>query len=889
MGNRTFYRIDSSRVSLREYWWGTHSPAILIAALLKLLRVRIPSAADDPNVASLADFEVEASAVPEEVQQRFQPALRHLAQLGFGSPLWQAIDDDLHHVQTYLAAMPHRGGRAWARVHNRLWHLHTPPRNVLFVEFVSELADGRFVWSLSSKPDLAAPPSCTVVRRRDARPTALWSAHLAAVGRQPVVPAATLPELRAAIERHHAAVRDFHLRRGVFRPASESERREAETHETDRQAAIAEGSRHPEVLAEVQRLQRGRSSWTSAILILLVSLALFVGMGGRSLLGGAGSSFEMLAVLMAVLFFHETGHWLAMRVFGYRNLKMFFIPFFGAAVSGRHYNVPGWKKAVVSLMGPLPGILLGSLLGLAGVLLKQPLLLKMGLMALLLNAFNLLPVLPLDGGWVLEAILFSRHVVLAVLFRAVAIVGLFALALLSGDRILGMLGLVMLLGLPTAYRLARITGELRRSDLQPVSPDDQTIPPAQAEAIVSRIKEAFPARLPTKQAALHTLQVFETLNARPPGLPASLGIAFVHGASLVAAVLVAVVLVVAQQASLPALLGTAATLPKHTLDPAAVETRRATGAQPPAGALHDTLVAGFETTEKARAAYQELRQRGPSQSPLRLLGQSVMVSLPAGDEAERQPWLAALRGRTSDVFVATPVTSARFQLAFLAPTAQAAGRIEQELGDYLLGTSMHLVPPWHPNDTRTPAERERHARARRTFARLTRAAIVAYQDPRLLDLSKRALSAERRADSKEVERLRSEQLRLTRELTEQERERIRRAPETEAEVVTRYQALSRADGQRFDQKRMTAELGPLLGQLELVDGVPKPGTTALSATGVLSREGLLLTMPFLRFDDPFEGPPALVKWLHEQGCLDFRYELSQGFELGGEKPEEDES
>jgi hypothetical protein len=40
------YRIDSTRVSLREYWWGSHSPAILIAALLKLLRIRIPSATD---------------------------------------------------------------------------------------------------------------------------------------------------------------------------------------------------------------------------------------------------------------------------------------------------------------------------------------------------------------------------------------------------------------------------------------------------------------------------------------------------------------------------------------------------------------------------------------------------------------------------------------------------------------------------------------------------------------------------------------------------------------------------------------------------------------------------------------------------------------------------
>ena len=56
-----------------------------------------------------------------------------------------------------------------------------------------------------------------------------------------------------------------------------------------------------------------------------------------------------------------------MRIFHYRNLRMFFIPLFGAAVTGRNWNVPGWKKALVSLAGPLPGIALGIFLGVAGI------------------------------------------------------------------------------------------------------------------------------------------------------------------------------------------------------------------------------------------------------------------------------------------------------------------------------------------------------------------------------------------------------------------------------------------------------------------------------------------------------------------------------------------
>ena len=71
----------------------------------------------------------------------------------------------------------------------------------------------------------------------------------------------------------------------------------------------------------------------------------------------------MVAALIPILLFHEFGHYVAMRVFGYQDLRMFFIPLFGAAVSGRHYNVPGWKKAIVSLAGPVPGIGLGVALG----------------------------------------------------------------------------------------------------------------------------------------------------------------------------------------------------------------------------------------------------------------------------------------------------------------------------------------------------------------------------------------------------------------------------------------------------------------------------------------------------------------------------------------------
>src|SRR5262245_26006745 len=99
-------------------------------------------------------------------------------------------------------------------------------------------------------------------------------------------------------------------------------------------------SRHPQIVAEIQKLQDKQSSRTSAVLVLFASLAMFIGLGGAAGSRSGGSAFSLtnLFILVPVLLFHEAGHWVAMRAFGYRNLRMFFIPFLGAAVSGRNYN-----------------------------------------------------------------------------------------------------------------------------------------------------------------------------------------------------------------------------------------------------------------------------------------------------------------------------------------------------------------------------------------------------------------------------------------------------------------------------------------------------------------------------------------------------------------------
>ncbi len=56
---------------------------------------------------------------------------------------------------------------------------------------------------------------------------------------------------------------------------------------------------------------------------------------------------------------HEAGHFFAMKVFGYRDVRMFFVPFLGAFVSGSPYTISQRQRTVTLLAGPVPGILVG--------------------------------------------------------------------------------------------------------------------------------------------------------------------------------------------------------------------------------------------------------------------------------------------------------------------------------------------------------------------------------------------------------------------------------------------------------------------------------------------------------------------------------------------------
>lgn len=160
-------------------------------------------------------------------------------------------------------------------------------------------------------------------------------------------------------------------------------------------------------------------------------------------------SFQFALLLIGCLVFHEYGHIRAMKYFGIKTKGIYLIPFVGGLALGENKINTRWQDVVISIMGPMFGLLLSVISLLLYWLTGLPLFAGLAAFNALLNLFNLLPVLPLDGGHILKSITFSMHSLAGlVLCIAGALLGVFlsykfGLALLGFILAIGSLEIVM--------------------------------------------------------------------------------------------------------------------------------------------------------------------------------------------------------------------------------------------------------------------------------------------------------------------------------------------------------------------------------------------------------------------------------------------------------------
>ncbi|MFT5326151.1 MAG: hypothetical protein ACI8P0_004025 [Planctomycetaceae bacterium] len=276
----------------------------------------VGQAVDEPNVDSLETFLTGFDAANEALERSLEPLDDQLADLGFIDPVCYEIEtDDLSYAVQVV--WRHESGRAFARSFTRLpveSASHDAatgePVDLPAPDFITPFDDGSFILSSASASRTTGPAGCSINQFVGASIDVLWQSHqrkLAADDRQ-ANPLETDDDLIDAVESYHECWRDSLISDGVFVELSDDAGVET----------IVADSADEIVLAEMRQQSEKQSG--SGMTLLIMSIVLF------SAVGPAAWDPAFLAILIPIILFHEAGHFIAMKIFGYRNLKMFFIP-----------------------------------------------------------------------------------------------------------------------------------------------------------------------------------------------------------------------------------------------------------------------------------------------------------------------------------------------------------------------------------------------------------------------------------------------------------------------------------------------------------------------------------------------------------------------------------
>jgi stage IV sporulation protein FB len=134
-----------------------------------------------------------------------------------------------------------------------------------------------------------------------------------------------------------------------------------------------------------------------------------------------GMDLNNILMLTLALIIHEMGHFIAMKSFGYKDVNMFFVPLLGAYVSGTKHKISQKQNVIMLLAGPVPGIFIGLILSFIAFTIKSEHLFSVANIFIYLNLFNLLPMMPLDGGKIIKAMFFETNEIINTVFVSISI------------------------------------------------------------------------------------------------------------------------------------------------------------------------------------------------------------------------------------------------------------------------------------------------------------------------------------------------------------------------------------------------------------------------------------------------------------------------------------
>ncbi len=196
---------------------------------------------------------------------------------------------------------------------------------------------------------------------------------------------------------------------------------------------------------------------------------------------------------VVLIWVHEMGHVLQLRREGIPASAPMFIPFLGALVAMKQMPKNALAEARVGLAGPVLGSL--GAIGAWGLyeLTQEPLFLGLAYVGFFLNLFNLLPMLPLDGGRAVGA--------LSPVFWLVGLVGVAGLVVVSPNPVLIF---IALLGGMELWRRWRTRNTPEGQGYYKVEPRDRLLVGVAYFALIAVLAAGMAATFVADPAALQT-------------------------------------------------------------------------------------------------------------------------------------------------------------------------------------------------------------------------------------------------------------------------------------------------------------------------------------------------------------------------------------------------
>ncbi len=451
-----------------------------------------------------------------------------------------ALQRPLSGESLHRVTVGHSSGTVTARVqrHASSRGARSDLKRSLTVSFYTPLSDGTYAITSSGEINFSYPKNWKVSSHPSVGILDLWERHRAAVLKTDLEGVAITPS-EASVPHCPELLHDTAIRAAInagtvfpsplpqdFLPVPPPPTGIRARRGRQPIAVAPEDARS--LLQQIQTLTGRHIGWVS----LLTTASLFAAATTTWGIVNASNLQLVLGLFLAALCIHELGHYLAMKLTRYNDPRTLIFPFIPNNPEPVREQLAAWRKTVVALSGPIPGLAIG----LAAIALAHfgfgNTYATVGTVFVILNGISLLPITPLDGGWAIHYAFGYRRTLTDVTAGAALTVALIWAAIASGNPATYVAAAVFaLICLPSSYRRFRTNNSLGESPVNPAG----KIGAEDVAAVLSKTCSPFVARLHPKQLASGIAWVCGRSQSKPLSDPSLVGFCLTHTAALLLA------------------------------------------------------------------------------------------------------------------------------------------------------------------------------------------------------------------------------------------------------------------------------------------------------------------------------------------------------------------